>query len=138
MGRVKNSQMEGKKFYAICNTRELSTNNTAPYPGWYQNRIPVLITGEYDNFFSVDVLSHRNPDSIFGNSKPYSVTIDKIYIKNGEFQLIPMDANTANTTVSQPVKSLTTKSKNSNKARKNNKAKDPDVFAKMLRDLAKA
>ena len=52
------------------------------YP-WQGVAVPVLITGEYENFLVGMVLPHIAPHG-FGLSHPYPVTIDKHDIQIGE------------------------------------------------------
>lgn len=55
------------------------------YP-WQGQAVPVLITGEYDNFLVGTVLPHHAPHG-FGLSIPYPVTINKHDIQIGEMIL---------------------------------------------------
>ena len=52
------------------------------YP-WQGQAVPVLITGEYDNFLTGVVLPHRAPHG-YELSYPYPITIDKHDIQIGE------------------------------------------------------
>ena len=52
------------------------------YP-WQGMAVPVLITGEYDNFLVGEVLPHYAPHG-FGLSHPYPITICKHDIEIGE------------------------------------------------------
>lgn len=52
------------------------------YP-WQGQAVPVLITGEYENFLVGTVLPHHAPHG-FGLSIPYPITIDKHDIQIGE------------------------------------------------------
>lgn len=77
----------GQKYLVKLTTeREYSSGNTAPYPGWYGNYIPVIITGEYPRFYICDVLPHLNIQS-YGSSSLYPITIDKWDIEQGIFKL---------------------------------------------------
>lgn len=69
--------------------RSYSTGNTAPYPAWYHQDIPVKIVEEHPNFYVVEVQDHLNSACIFPTVKfqPYRVTIDKWMLKTGEFEL---------------------------------------------------
>lgn len=65
----------------------LSAGNTAPYPEWKGMRVPVFVKDEYPNFYVCEVLPHRNTNvASFGDSRPYTVTIDKHDVKSGLFK----------------------------------------------------
>jgi len=51
---------------------------------WGQVAIPIKVTGEYKYFYVCDVLTHRNVDCPFGDSKPYRMTIGKIDLVTGD------------------------------------------------------
>ncbi len=61
---------------------KLKKGHSEAYP-WQGKAVPVLITGEYDNFLSGTVLPHYAPHG-FGLSKPYPITIHKHDILIGE------------------------------------------------------
>ena len=52
------------------------------YP-WQCRTVPVLITGEFENFLVGEVLPHYAPNG-FGLSVPYPITINKQDIMIGE------------------------------------------------------
>ena len=56
--------------------------DSATYP-WQGKTVPVLITGEYENFLIGEVLPHLAPLG-FGLSHPYPICIDKHDIATGE------------------------------------------------------
>ncbi|MBQ6408609.1 MAG: hypothetical protein IJJ64_11300 [Butyrivibrio sp.] len=61
---------------------KLKKGNSEAYP-WQGQAVPVLITGEYENFLSGTVLPHQAPKG-FRPSKPYPITIHKHDILIGE------------------------------------------------------
>lgn len=56
--------------------------DSATYP-WQSKTVPVLITGEYENFLVGEVLPHIAPLG-FGLSHPYPICVDKHDIAIGE------------------------------------------------------
>lgn len=63
----------------------LSTTDVAPYPNWYKKRIPIKVVKDCDLFYLVEVQKHFNPEHGIADSKPYTVTIDKVSVTNGTF-----------------------------------------------------
>ena len=61
--------------------------NTAPYPDFNEIDVPVQILGDYGMWWLVDVLKHRAAHSMFGDSEPYKVTIDKLDVLRGIISL---------------------------------------------------
>lgn len=61
---------------------KLKRGSSDAYP-WQGMAVPVLITGEYENFFVGEVLPHYSPNG-FGLSHPYPITIDKHDVLIGE------------------------------------------------------
>lgn len=72
----------------LISERGLSSGNTAPYPMWYGEAIPVKVIAEYPNFYVVEVQEHTNSHTIFPNNPftPYKVTIDKFDLERNVFQ----------------------------------------------------
>ncbi len=60
-----------------CSQSSLTAGNTAPYPFWYEQFVPIEVMAEYDTFYVVKVLPHTKPGFSFGQAWPYTVTIDK-------------------------------------------------------------
>lgn len=65
-----------------CGSLICGKGDSDAYP-WQGLAVPVLITGEYENFLVGMVLPHIAPHG-FGLSHPYPVTIDKHDIQIGE------------------------------------------------------
>lgn len=61
---------------------KLKKGDSDRYP-WQGMTVPVLITGEYENFLTGQVLPHYAPGG-FGLSHPYPITICKHDIQIGE------------------------------------------------------
>ena len=61
---------------------KLKNGDSDRYP-WQGMTVPVLITGEYENFLVGEVLPHYAPHG-FGLSHPYPITICKHDIQIGE------------------------------------------------------
>ena len=64
---------------------QFKKGNSDRYP-WQGKAVPVLITGEYENFLVGTVLPHYAPHG-FGLSVPYPITINKHDIQIGEMIL---------------------------------------------------
>ena len=78
--------LTGKKMYLrIMDGR----CNADSYPFmYYDQTVPVKITGEYEKFLMAEVLEHEaNTTARFGPSRPYSVTIPKFSLHTGSMVL---------------------------------------------------
>lgn len=57
----------------------------------YDAPVPVKVIGEYQKFIVCEVLPHiANTTQIFGESKPYRITISKFDLMKGAVKLTPM------------------------------------------------
>jgi hypothetical protein len=73
------------KFYGLTGETvkaKLRQGDSDSYP-WQGIEVPVLITGEYENYLVGTVLPHHAPHG-FGLSHPYPITISKHDIETGE------------------------------------------------------
>ena len=79
----------GRTYLArVHSTQKFCTSGGSPYPDWDDTDIPVKIIGDYGMWWLVDVLPHTPAHPVFGGqSKPYTVTIDKLDVISGMITL---------------------------------------------------
>lgn len=68
----------GKKYKIRCTVKGYCTGQTAPYPYWDEQYVPVKVIGENRTFYTVRTLPHTKPYGAWGEAKPYTVSIDKL------------------------------------------------------------
>lgn len=74
----KDVKLEVNKIYKIkCTDRNYCAGQTAPYPFWDEQYVPVKVVSESNDFYTVRTLSHTKPISAWGEANPYTVSIDK-------------------------------------------------------------
>ena len=67
----------GKKYRIKCEERTYCAGQTAPYPFWDEQYVPVEVISESNDFYTVRTLPHTKPIGAWGEAKPYTVSLDK-------------------------------------------------------------
>ena len=73
----------GQKVRVLCKSNGLCVCQTAPYPFWNEQWVPVEIIGKNKNFYTARTLPHIKPVDAWGPAKSYVVSIDKFDIEQG-------------------------------------------------------
>ena len=71
----KDMKLEVNKIYKIkCTERNYCAGQTAPYPLWDGQYVPIKVVSESNDFYTVRTLPHMGA---WGEANPYTVSIDK-------------------------------------------------------------
>ena len=77
------------KVYFVCTRDAIAPvgNNFGEYPwGRKDSKVPVRVISDDSQFYTAEVLEHKNEVISWGPSKPYRVTIDKFELNNETFK----------------------------------------------------